>query len=192
MAMALTLTIGAFAKADEPTGTKFTVNAEKSVFKWVGKKVTGEHYGNITLKGGDLTITDKGIKGIVTADMSSITCGDLDGEWGDKLVGHLKSEDFFGVEKHPTTSFEFTSVKDLGDGKGKAFGTLIIKGISKDVSFPIEMKNDRATAAIKGKVTFDRTDFNIKYGSGKFFDDLGDKTINDEVELAFTLILDKK
>ena len=170
----------------ESEGKTYTVNAEKSVMQWTGKKVTGEHRGKISVKQGEITLNGTSIEGTVWADMTSITCEDLEGEWNDKLVGHLKSDDFFSVENNPTAEFVFTSYEN-----GTVNGKLTIKGITNDVSFPAELVSGKKTLALKGTLTFDRTLYEIKYGSGKFFEGLGDKMIYDEVQLDFTLIANK-
>ena len=84
------------------TAQSYSVDPAKSVLKWNGKKVTGEHYGKIQLKEGKFEVkNDKVASGKFVIDMSSITVEDLQGEWADKLGGHLKSDDFFGVATYP-------------------------------------------------------------------------------------------
>ena len=158
----------------------FKADASKSSLKWIGKKVSGEHYGMITLKEGMFTVDgDMITKGKFVIDMTTITVDDLEGEWRDKLVGHLNSDDFFGTDKHKTATIEITeSTKFKGD-VATVKGKLTIKGITKPVSFDVKRHDNKYTST----VTVDRTMYDIKYGSGKFFDNLGDKMIDDNFTL---------
>ena len=172
----------------------YTVNSEKSSVVWTGKKVTGKHTGNISVKSGQLVAQDGNLKSaVVTMDMTSITCTDLEDEgYNQKLIGHLSSDDFFSIESHPEASFETTSLK----GEGSEYtvtGKLTIKGMTSEISFPVttEMTPD-GTLSVTGTATFDRTIWKIQYGSGKFFDSLGDKMIYDDVTLAFALVATAK
>jgi len=118
-------------------------------------------------------------------DMTSITVTDLDGGMKGKLEGHLKSPDFFGVENHPVANFKITKVVPRGTGGSyKVVGDLTIKNITKEIKFNADVKDDMATANIQ----IDRSDFNVKYGSGSFFDNLGDKTIYDEFDMVVDLV----
>ncbi|MEZ4981389.1 MAG: YceI family protein [Saprospiraceae bacterium] len=166
-------------------GTK-NVNTTKSTIAWKGYKVTGEHNGNVSLKSGALDF-DNGVLtgGTFVIDMTSITCNDLEGEWKDKLVGHLKSDDFFGVATHPTAKFVITKAIPYGtEGAYKVVGNLTIKDITKEIKFNANVNGQNAEA----KIIVDRSNYNVKYGSGSFFDNLGDKTIYDEFDLTINLV----
>lgn len=160
------------------------INTEKSTIKWVGKKVTGEHTGNISFQEGVLLFKkDKLTGGNFTVNMTSITCTDLSGEWRDKLIGHLKSDDFFGTDKFKTSKLVFKKITPKVNGVYTVTGNLTIKGITAPITFDLAVKGNTATSALK----IDRTKYGIKYGSGSFFDNLGDKTINDDFELNVNL-----
>jgi polyisoprenoid-binding protein YceI len=163
-----------------------TVNTSKSELKWTGKKVTGEHWGFIKLKDATLIIEgDKISSGEFNIDMNSINCKDLeDAEWNGKLVGHLKSDDFFSVDNFPVAILTITESTSFIDGVAEVKGNLTIKGISHPTSFKVE-KSDTAYTAT---VTIDRTKYNVKYGSGKFFDNLGDNMIYDEFTLDVKIV----
>lgn len=159
------------------------VNVKESQITWVGHKVTGEHNGTITLKEGTLVFNGKTLAGgDFTMDMTTINTKDLEGDWKAKLDGHLKNDDFFGVEKFPTATLKFTKVESQGP-EYTVTGDLTIKGITKPITFKMNADNGAATAALK----IDRTKYNIKYGSASFFDDLQDKAIYDEFDLNVTL-----
>ena len=116
-------------------------------------------------------------------DMTSLISTDLEGEYKGKLEGHLKSDDFFGVENHPSSTLVFTNVKSSGKNSYEVKGDLTIKGVTKPVTFDVSVYGSKATATLK----VDRAQYNVKYGSGSFFDDLGDKTIYDEFDLVVDL-----
>lgn len=158
----------------------------KSEIKWVGKKVTGSHDGTIELKEGHLVKNDAGefTGGTFVIDMQSIKVADItDPEKNAKLEGHLKSNDFFGVEAYPTAKLDLTSVKKDADESYKVIGNLTIKGITH----PVEFKANVNGSTFMSKIKVDRTKYNVKYGSGKFFQNLGDKLIYDDFELDVTL-----
>ncbi len=166
------------------TDTKKEVDVESSTVTWTGEKVTGSHNGTIELESGHLMLEDeKIVGGEFVMDMSSITVTDLSGENKGKLEGHLKSEDFFGVEKHPTAKLVITSAAAKGDGKYGIVGDLTIKNETHPITFDLNMNGDSAST----KLTIDRSDYNVRYGSGSFFDNLGDKTIYDNFELDVNL-----
>lgn len=161
------------------------VDVAKSKITWVGKKVTGQHNGTVNLKEG--TLIFKGSKlsgGNFTVDMNSISTYDLKaGEGKEKLDGHLKNDDFFGTDKYPTSTLVFKTIKDKGNNVYTVNADLTIKGKTNPITFDITVNGKTATTALK----IDRTKYDIKYGSGSFFDNLGDKTINDDFDIAATL-----
>lgn len=182
----------AFASGDKKGERTYKVNTQESAITWKGKKVTGEHYGKLKFESGVFNVNgDDILNGAFTTDMTSITVEDMQGEYGKKLEGHLRSADFFNVEEHATASMELTEVKEGMDGNFEFIGTLTIKGISHPISFPAQVKMSDKKIAARGEFTFDRTKYDVKYGSGKFFEGLGDKTIYDDVALSFVLIAEK-
>ncbi|TXB64897.1 YceI family protein [Phaeodactylibacter luteus] len=171
-----------------------SVSVSESTIVWNGYKVTGSHTGNIQLKSGELEYDGKGMLtgGSFEIDMTTITCNDLQGEYNQKLVGHLKSDDFFGVANHPTATFEITQVVHRGTpGDYKIVGDLTIKGIKKEIKFMANVKEDGNNNVATAEVVVDRSEYNVRYGSGSFFDNLGDKTIYDEFDLQVTLVTAK-
>jgi polyisoprenoid-binding protein YceI len=169
----------------------FTVNAQtkkidvkKSNIHWVGKKVTGQHDGTIALKDGALVFKgDKLAGGNFIVDMTTINTTDLEGGMKEKLDGHLKSDDFFGTEKFKTANLVFKTIADKGSNNYTITAELTIKGITNPISFDMNVNGKMATT----KLIVDRTKYDIKYKSGNFFENLGDKTIYDDFELDVTL-----
>ena len=188
---AILMAIGAFAKDSEKDQKVYTIEPGQSKVVWTGKKVTGEHTGTLGLEEGVLKLNDNELAGAdIKLDMNSITNNDLtDPQWNKKLVDHLKSEDFFSVEKYPQANFITTSLtKDTGDADYKVTGQLTIKGITKEISFPVSLEVNGNQLTANGKATLDRTKWDIRYGSGSFFSGLGDKMIYDEFDIEFNLV----
>lgn len=176
-----------FGGANSGIETKTAV-VEDSKITWIGRKVGGSHNGSINLKEGALQMENgKIIGGRFVIDMTSITDEDLSGEYKTKLEGHLKSDDFFGVEKYPTATFEITEAIPQGPGNYKITGNITIKGITKEIKFPAKVTEDNGVYTATANLTIDRSEYNVRYGSGSFFDDLGDKVIYDDFDLSVSI-----
>ncbi|MEL6926318.1 MAG: YceI family protein [Bacteroidota bacterium] len=171
----------------------YKADTAKSIVTWKGYKVTGSHEGTIDLQNGELVYENGTLKGgSFTIDMASIACTDLSGGMKGKLEGHLKSADFFGVDKYPTAKFEVTKVVSRGTpGEYKVIGNLTIKETTKEIKFMTTIDESATAPIAKADITIDRSDFDVRYGSGSFFDNLGDKTIYDEFELSIELVVNK-
>jgi polyisoprenoid-binding protein YceI len=172
----------------------YKVEAAKSDVKWHAKKVTGEHMGNIKLKEGQILVTgNKPTGGTFVIDMNSITCSDItDKEYNGKLIGHLKNDDFFSVDKFPTSTFKITSltpVKNAAAGKPNytVKGDLTIKGITNPIEFPATITVKNGAASAKADVVVNRAKYDIRYGSNSFFDNLGDKAIDDNFTMSLNI-----
>tara|TARA_B100001121_G_C18556774_1_gene558358 strand:- start:164 stop:793 length:630 start_codon:yes stop_codon:yes gene_type:complete len=165
---------------------KKDIDISKSTVKWVGKKVTGSHEGNISIKEGHIHFDDNAFTGgNIVIDMSTIECTDLDGDSKQNIENHLSSDDFFGVKKYPTANLEVINAEKIKYSKNKyrVKGILEIKNIKNDVEFEVVIDNSLA----KVELVIDRTKYDIKYGSGSFFDNLGDKMIYDDFNLSVSL-----
>lgn len=192
---AVLLTVSAvFAANTKGEKLAFDIDTKKSKVTWNAKKVTGEHTGNVLLNGGNVWVEKNELVGAnVNINMNSISCTDLtDAEWNKKLVGHLKSDDFFSVEKYPKAAFEITSVKKESNNDYTVNGKLTIKGITNDISFPAKVNIADGLVKANGTAKLDRTKWDIRYGSGKFFEGLGDKMIYDEFEITFDITANSK
>lgn len=177
-ASVLILTTVAFTKPMEKE-----MKVKESTITWKGKKILGSHYGSIKMKEGSLIMTgDQITGGKFVIDMTSIVVEDLKGDSKDQLEGHLRSDDFFSVDKYPTSTLIVKSGNKTADGF-YINGDITIKGTTKPIAFLLKMEADTATASLK----IDRTEFNVRYGSGSFFSNLGDNTIYDDFELDVTL-----
>jgi len=170
--------------------TTYTVDAKTTTATWLAKKVTGQHNGTVNISKGSIMSDGKTITGgTIEFDMTSIAVSDLtDKQWNDKLVGHLKSDDFFSVEKNPTAKFEITKAVAKAENNYDVTGKLTIKGITNEITFPAMVKMDGKTFVTVAKIMVDRTKYDIKYGSKDFFEGIGDKAINNEFELNVNVV----
>jgi len=164
------------------------VDVAKSTIHWKGYKPTGSHNGSISLTSGELILEEGAIKGgSFTVDMSTIK--DVDGSA--KLEGHLKSADFFDVETYTTSNFNITSTENI-EGKTMVTGDLIIKGISKQIMFAATVTETEETVTLASEIIqINRTDYNVKYKSKSFFNNLKEKFINDNFDMQVTIVANK-
>jgi polyisoprenoid-binding protein YceI len=178
---------GDSTKTTDSAGTSYKVDTEASTVRWVGKKVLGTsaHTGTIKIKSGEVKLTgNKIVGGTLVFDMTSIVNTDItDTTYNKKLIGHLRDSTFFDVAKYPTATYEIT-----GSEGDKVKGKLTIKNKTEDVETPVSVLADSTKAKITGKTTFDRTKFDVKFNSKKFFENLaGDQVISDDIELDFDI-----
>lgn len=173
----------------------YEANVKSSKVTWVGRKIAYSHNGTVELAKGSLEFEGNGLSGgSFEFDMNTIKNLDIeDKKKNTKLVGHLKSDDFFSVEKHPKVSFNITSVSKeaSGDSNYKITGDLTIKGITHPLTFPAKIEANGNTVNASAKMIFDRAKYNVKFQSGTFFENLGDKAIYDDVEMEVSLVANK-
>jgi polyisoprenoid-binding protein YceI len=171
----------------------YKVNVDQSKLEWHGKKVTGEHNGLINIKSGSLHFkADMLVGGEFEIDMKSIVNLDLESEeWNTKLVNHLKSDDFFSVEKFPTAMFKITEAKSYKDEKSNANywikGDLTIKGKTNPLEFAAKVEKSEKGVSASATMVVDRSKYDVRYGSGSFFEGLGDKLIYDDFDMKVSL-----
>lgn len=167
-----------------------TVNKAESQIRWEASKVTGTHWGYVPIKNANLDVAGGKITGgSFDMDMVNLTVEDLKEEPSKgNLTKHLKSDDFFSVEKFNTSTFKITEAKSSNGTDYTISGTLTIKGISQPISFPAKVTMAGGKMTATGQITFDRTKYDIKFRSGNFFENLGDRMIYDEVKLDVKLV----
>ncbi len=173
-------------------GQKKELDETNSKITWEGRKVTGKHHGHIDLMSGYLEKSgDVFVDGQFVVDMTSITNHDLadDAENKAKLEGHLKSDDFFGVVKYPTSTLSIKHGKLKAPGVYTFTGDLTIKENKHPVEFDASVDETGEAVKFKGTITVDRSKYDVRYGSRTFFDNLGDKFIYDDFKLDFEVVL---
>ncbi|MBA4322072.1 MAG: YceI family protein [Odoribacter sp.] len=179
---ALTGLVSGMANGQE----KIAADTSKTTLSWLGEKVTGKHTGTIKLQSGQVTWKDnKIISGEFIIDMASI----IEETGNARLEGHLKSDDFFSVTKFPAAKLVLTGSESFEKGSAVVKGTLTIKGITNPIEFKSNIQKKDDGLWFYSNIIVDRTIYNVKYGSGSFFDNLGDKVIYDDFNLKVALFL---
>lgn len=185
----ITLTTSMVLAAAAAKVETFKVDTSKSSVDWKGSKVLVKtvHNGQLSIKEGALEIKDnKLVGGKIIVDINSLTNKDLESnpEYHAKLLKHLKSDDFFNAEKFPTSSLVIKSVENKSATEVILKGDLTIRDQTQPIEVPAKVKIEKTSATGEATIKLDRTKWGLKYGSGQFFKDLGDKVISDEFELA--------
>lgn len=169
-------------------GTKHMLRQEEVKIRWDAKKTlvsTNDHYGMVPLKEGFLLLEEGNlVGGELVSDMANLTSDDLTGALKERLEKHLKSEDFFATEQFPTSKFVITGVTSLEKTNFLITGDLTIKGITEKIEFPATIISDEKMISIKATPQIDRTRWNVRFGSDKFFDNLGNNRIDDIIKLS--------
>ena len=181
-----------FAVAQLTAQKKYTADPSATVIKWSGEKIVGSsHNGTINLKEGTLTTDGKSITtGEFVVDMNSIRNEDIkDAGSRAKLEGHLKADDFFGVGKFPFSRLVLTGSTPFTAGKATAKGNLTIKEATHPVEFTVMESKSGDLLTYTATITFDRSLYDVRFGSGKFFSNLGDNAIKDEIKLDVSLVV---
>tara|TARA_B110000467_G_C18113599_1_gene363878 strand:- start:104 stop:709 length:606 start_codon:yes stop_codon:yes gene_type:complete len=171
----------------------FKVDTKKSSLKWIGSKVTGTHQGGISIKEGTISLEHGELVGAqFTVDMTTITNTDIESEeYSQKLENHLKAEDFFDVGNHPAATFKMATATKTENGY-MVNGNLTIKEHTQEISFELAIQQRGNSLIANGTMVFDRTQFDIIYGSGTFFGDLGDRAISNDISIEFNVIAENK
>ena len=169
---------------------EYQIDKTKSVVRWIGRTPIKFHDGTINIQEGNFSVDDNGIlNGDIIIDMESINCTDLSGGGKKSLEEHLMNDDFFSVNKYKTSKINISSEMKPNNGLIDFKGSLEIKNISNPISFKSSIsKTPEGKYTASSKLTFDRSMYNVKYKSKSFFDDLGDKFINDDIEIELEII----
>ena len=164
--------------------TLLKINTEKSTLKWIGEKITtSQHSGSLDFKSGEMTIKDGlVVSGNFIVDMTSISVEDISGAGKKRLEGHLKSDDFFSVDKHDKALLSIKGSKKTDKG------FLVDANLTiKDLTHPIQFNMVSIEGGYNADLVFDRSKYNVRFRSGSFFENLGDKLIIDDIVLSSEL-----
>ncbi|MGO9021569.1 MAG: YceI family protein [Syntrophobacteraceae bacterium] len=172
----------------------YTVDTEQSIIEWTGRNPNTTHYGTLRLLRGDITVQQGKLKGTFEIDMHSLKNLNLEGsEWQPVLIAHLKSDDFFFVEKFAAARFTIDSARKIGESLSapnfEVEGTLDLRGVRNDMKFLATISNlpDGAIAA-EAHFDFDRTQWKIIYGSSSYFEHLGMHLVFDSISIRLRII----
>jgi polyisoprenoid-binding protein YceI len=165
------------------------VNTQKSTIEWEGGSATTTHNGLISLKSGNLEISDgKLTGGTFEVDMTSITNLDVSEAYRGKLENHLKSEDFFDADAFPTAQLIIVKATEEKENLYRIIADFTVRDITKSIEFDATLTPSGNSYKASANFTFDRSEYEVKHRSGSFFMDLGDKLIYDEIKVAISVI----
>jgi polyisoprenoid-binding protein YceI len=176
----------ATAESAQLSDGTYVIDPAASTVSWQGRKTLVKDYkhdGTLSLASGNIVVAQGApASGSLTFDMRSMTTGN------ERLLGHLKSDDFFGVEKFPTATLAITGSTKTATGFDLA-GNLTIKGVSAPVVIPVTVTQGAGEGVVvaAGALEVDRTAYGIRYGSANFFSDLGDNVIDDFFTVSFSV-----
>ncbi|MCH8903580.1 MAG: YceI family protein [Bacteroidetes bacterium] len=171
----------------------FSIDAEKSKVFWTGTRISGSHSGTINIKKGTVSIQHNVVVSAnIIIDMTTIE----EGKNNERLEGHLRSDDFFNIKEFPEASLitkKFVPIKDAGVGENnyEVTADLTIRGLTSEIKFPVSIYQSKGIWVMEGSLIFDRSKYNIRFGSTSFFEGLGDKAISNDVVLRFSVITHK-
>lgn len=189
------------SKTESPKGTskstavseKFVIDKKESTITWkcsMAIALKGGHTGFISASKGDLLIEKNQLTGgTIDIDMNSIA--DEHHNSDNNLIEHLKSADFFDAQKFPISTFDITKVAPAEGGSVKVTGNLTVKGITHEISFPATVEVKDGVVKANGKVTIDRTKWDVRYKSAAFFSSLADEAISDSIEFEMKVVARK-
>lgn len=167
----------------------------RSTVAWEGTKVTGAHDGTIGISSGELYVIDNQlVGGNIVMDMTQIVVLDIENpETNARLRTHLESDDFFSVATFPEATFEMARLvkhEDAaeGDPNYTIAGNLTIKGITHGVTFPAHVRMNNGVVTASADFDLDRTRWDVRFGSGRFFQNLGDNMIHDNFNMKLNII----
>jgi hypothetical protein len=172
------------------------LNPDLSEVAWEGKRITGGgHDGTIGIREGEFYAYDGALLGgEIIIDMTQIVVLDIeDPENNARLKGHLESDDFFSVADHPRAKLEIVRFDPIegaasGEANYRVFGNLTIKEITHGIAFDAVVDLAEEWMEASAEFSFDRSLYEVRFGSGSFFDDLGDNLILDEILLRVNVV----
>ena len=169
----------------------YSVISDSSELVWVGKKIYKSHMGTINLKNGIIEVKNNNeISGEIKIDMTTINVTDLQGGAKKSLERHLSNKDFFDVKKFSQASIFFKSEpQNQLMNKIKFEGVLTIKGISNPLAFEAIIQKTYPMLKANASLSFDRSLYDVRYGSGTFFENLGDDLILDDIDINMSLVM---
>jgi len=178
-----------------PEEGTYTVDLDQSVIEWIGRNPNTKHYGTLRLSKGEITVKDGKVGGTLEIDMNSIKNINLEGDdMQPVLISHLKSDDFFFVKMFPKAYFEIQSVTPVREPHLSApnfevRGAFELRGLRREITFPATVNPlAEGGATVEAHFDIDRTQWDVIYGSSRFFKHLGMHLVFDliSIELRIT------
>ena len=178
-----------------PEAGTYSLLIDDSELSWIGTELsTKTHTGTIDFTDGTIVVdSDNTISGNVKINMSTINVTDLQGRSKEMLERHLRSSDFFEVESYSEAKFSFISKSfDKLSNQISFVGDLTIKDITNPISFNATLLETSPFLKAKAVLSFDRSKYNVRFRSGNFFENLGDKLILDDIDVNIRLVTKKQ
>lgn len=182
-----------------PDGARvYNVDVASSSVNWNARKAVGaEHVGGVEIKEGSIYVDEQEmVGGKVVIDMNTISDDDLEGAMNQQLITHLKSDDFFAVETYPEAVLEIKQANLVSEeGETRVYNVvadLTIKGITNEIEFEASVSGDESAFVAEASFSIDRSKWDVRWGSGSFFDDLGDNLVEDEIDFDVVLTASDK
>lgn len=181
--------------ASPPLSGRLSLDGERSEVSWTGRNLASLHRGTVGLNGGWVSLRDgQLVAGELVLDMTRLTCSDLaDTNLNAVLLTHLRDHDFFDTEVYPSARVVLTEVgfeASVRPGRPNYRGTaeLTLKGITRSLPFELTGGSSKeGEFSLQGSLRFDRTEWNVCYGSARFFPRLGMHLVNDHIDLDLRL-----
>ena len=173
----------------------YSVHIDKSELSWIGKELSTKiHTGSLNISNGIIQVgDDNSISGNIKINMSTINVTDLQGRSKEMLEKHLRSADFFEVENYPEAQINFKSKSFNKLVNQISFeGDLTIKDITNPISFNATLIESSPYLKANAILSFDRSKYDVRFRSGSFFENLGDKLILDDIDVNITLVTEKQ
>ena len=176
----------------------YEIRVDESTIAWTGRKIGKKHHGTVTASGGSLSFKSGVVKsGVITVDMRSIADEDLtDSMYRNMLVGHLKSDDFFGVEKYPVARLNMKNFTMIDGVESKPnymiTADLTIKEYTHEISIEASIREQDKKIFLNAHFDIDRTLWHVKYGTERFFSRLGMHAVDDTISFDVVCVFEKK
>ena len=176
---------GSMEKMEVPeSGTEYMVSTSDSTVNYVGTGVGKTHEGVVPLQSGSIVLDENEalVGAMFVLDMANLTSD------GAGVEAHLKEDDFFGVANYPTAMLKVTEATETAAGEYNLTGMLTIRDVTNEISFPATVTQTEDNITASASFSIDRTEWGITFGSGNFFEDLGDSLIEDDIDFEVTLV----
>tara|TARA_B100000686_G_scaffold343241_1_gene423728 strand:- start:345 stop:1013 length:669 start_codon:yes stop_codon:yes gene_type:complete len=173
----------------------YSVHIDKSELSWIGKELSTKiHTGSLNISNGIIQVgDDNSVSGNIKINMSTINVTDLQGRSKEMLEKHLRSADFFEVENYPEAQINFKSKSFNKLVNQISFeGDLTIKDITNPISFNATLIESSPYLKANAILSFDRSKYDVRFRSGSFFENLGDKLILDDIDVNIKLVTEKQ
>ena len=173
----------------------YSVHIDKSELSWIGKELSTKiHTGSLNISNGIIQVgDDNSVSGNIKINMSTINVTDLQGRSKEMLEKHLRSADFFEVENYPEAQINFKSKSFNKLLNQISFeGDLTIKDITNPISFNATLIESSPYLKANAILSFDRSKYDVRFRSGSFFENLGDKLILDDIDVNIKLVTEKQ